>query len=323
MLNLVRQLKKRIKGQFAATQKKQLGSSRLEAKSSEFQHLFARDTKIDRVATGFQFTEGPIWFAEGQYLLFSDIPASKIYKLTPEGRVTIFRKPSNNSNGLTRDKQGRLIACEHHTRQVTCTEKDGKITVLADTFQGKKLNSPNDVVVKSNGAIYFTDPPYGIQPEQQEQTIQGVYRLSPDGKEITLVADDFEKPNGLAFSPDEKQLYIDDSEHRHIRVFDVQLDGTLANGRIFYDMKTKKPGLPDGMKLDVRGNIYCTGGGGVWVFDSEGNHLGTIVTPEIPANCAWGDEDLQSLYITAQTSVYKIRVNIPGIPVNLSFPDRT
>lgn len=313
MVHLIRRLKKRIKNKFAAPQKKKLGSGRLETKSSELNQIFDRDTKIDRVATGFQFTEGPIWFAEEQYLLFSDIPASKIYKLTPEGRVTTFREPSNHSNGLTRDKQGRLIACEHGTRCVTRTEKDGIITVLANTFQGKKLNSPNDVVVKSDGSIYFTDPPYGIQPEQQKQPIQGVYRLSPDGQKITLVADDFDKPNGLAFSPDEKLLYIDDSERRHLRVFDVQPDGTLANGRIFYDMKTKKPGLPDGMKLDRQGHIYCTGGGGVWVFDPDGNHLGTIVTPEVPANCAWGDEDFQSLYITAQTSVYKVRVNIPGI----------
>ncbi|MBD3562864.1 SMP-30/gluconolactonase/LRE family protein, partial [Planktothrix sp. FACHB-1355] len=245
--------------------------------------------------------------------LFSDIPANKIFQLTPDGKLTIFREPSNNSNGLTRDKQGRLIACEHGTRRVTRTEKDGSITVLVDKFQGKKLNSPNDVVVKSDGAIYFTDPPYGIKPEQQEQPIQGVYRLTSDGNEIIVVADDFNKPNGLAFSPDEKKLYIDDSERRHIRVFDVQADGTLANDRIFYDMNIKQAGLPDGMKVDVQGHIYCTGAGGVWVFDREGNHLGTIVTPEQPANCAWGDRDWQSLYITAQTSVYKIRVNIPGI----------
>ncbi|MCP2727287.1 SMP-30/gluconolactonase/LRE family protein [Limnofasciculus baicalensis] len=293
----------------------QLKVNYLEAKSPAFKTLFPKNAKIQRVATGFQFTEGPIWLPEENYLLFSDIPANKIYKLTPEGKLTIFREPSNNSNGLTRDKQGRLITCEHSTRRVTRTEKDGTITVLVDRFQGKKLNSPNDIVVKSDGYIYFTDPPYGIQPEEQEQPIQGVYRLAPDSREIILVADNFDKPNGLAFSPDETKLYIDDSQRRHIRVFDVQPDGTLTNGSIFHDMKVKQPGLPDGMKIDVQGNIYCTGGGGVWVFDSEGNHLGTIVTPEIPANCAWGDEDWRSLYITAQTSVYQIRVNIAGIPV--------
>lgn len=314
MFRITKWVNKQIK-RISSIFPKKLASGRLEAKSLNFKTLFPKNAKIERVATGFQFTEGPLWFAEENYLLFSDIPANKIYKLTPNCELTIFREPSHNSNGLTKDKQGRLIACEHSTRQVTRTEKDGTITVLADIFKGKKLNSPNDIVVKSDGSIYFTDPPYGIKSEQQEQPIQGVYRISPNSKEIIVVADDFIKPNGLAFSPDEKKLYIDDSERRHIRVFDVQSDGTLSNGRIFYDMKVEKPGLPDGMKVDTQGNIYCTGGGGVWVFNSEGNHLGTIVTPEVPANCAWGDEDYQSLYITASTSVYKIRVNIPGIKV--------
>jgi gluconolactonase len=314
MFRITKYVNKQIK-RLSLIFSKQLASGKLEAKSPAFKNLFPKNAKIKRVATGFKFTEGPIWFPEDKYLLFSDIPANKIYKLAPEGKVTVFREPSHNSNGLTRDKQGRLIACEHGQRGVTRTEKDGSITVLADIFQGKKLNSPNDVVVKSNGFIYFTDPPYGIKPEQQEQATQGVYRISPDNNEIIIVADDFIKPNGLAFSPDETKLYIDDSERRHIRVFDVQSDGTLTNGHIFYDMKVDKPGLPDGMKVDAQGNIYCTGGGGVWVFSSQGNHLGTIVTPEVPANCAWGDEDYQSLYITASTSIYKIRVNIPGIKV--------
>jgi gluconolactonase len=313
MLRIAKWIKRQIETQLATHQKGKLGISRLESKSNKFPSLFPKKVKIDRVATGFQFTEGPIWIAEEKHLLFSDIPANQILQLTPNGEVKIFRKPSNNSNGLTRDKQGRLIACEHGMRRVTRTEKDGSITILADQFQGKKLNSPNDVVVKSNGAIYFTDPPYGIQPEEQEQPIQGVYLIPPDHQEIILLADDFYKPNGLAFSPDEKQLYIDDSQCRHIRVFDVKIDGTLANSRVFHDMNIKQPGSPDGMKIDVQGNIYCTGAGGVWVFDCQGNHLGTIVTPERPANCAWGDEDWQTLYITAQTSVYSIRVNIPGI----------
>jgi gluconolactonase len=167
--------------------------------------------------------------------------------------------------------------------------------------------------VKRDGAIYFTDPPYGIQPEQQEQTVKGVYRLSPDQSKLTLLIDDFTGPNGLAFSPDESRLYIDDSERRHIRVFDVQPDGSLSNGRIFHDMDIEKPGAPDGMKVDLSGNVYCTGPGGVWVLDPGGRHLGTIVTPEQPANCAWGDDDWQSLYITARTSVYRIRTNISGI----------
>lgn len=167
--------------------------------------------------------------------------------------------------------------------------------------------------MKSDGTIYFTDPPYGIQPKQREQPVRGVYRLSPDQSEPALVADDFKGPNGLAFSPDESRLYIDDSELRHIRVFDVKADGSLSNSRIFHDMNIDTPGSPDGMKVDIQGNVYCTGPGGVWVLDQEGAHLGTIITPEQPANCAWGDDDLQSLYITARTSVYKIRTNIPGM----------
>jgi len=293
-----------------------LGAGRLEAKSGDFRSLFSRDARIERVATGFRFTEGPVWFAEERCLLFSDIPASRIVKLTTDCRVTTFRQPSGKSNGLTRDREGRLIACEHDNRRVSRTEKDGPITVLADGFEGKRLNSPNDVVVKSDGAIYFTDPPAGIKPEQQELMIQGVYRLSADGTELALVASDFERPNGLAFSPDEKRLYIDDSSHRrHIRVFDVQVDGSLSSGRIFYDMNIEEPGSPDGIKVNVEGHIYCTGPRGVWVFDAKGNHLGTIVTPEKPSNCAWGDNDWRSLYITARTSVYRIRVNIPGIKV--------
>lgn len=284
-----------------------------------FRSLFPQDAKIECMATGFGFTEGPVWFAKEKYLLFSDIPANQIFKLSPYGRVAIFRYPSGNSNGLTRDREGRLIACEHSNRRITRTETDGSTTtVLADKFQGKRLNSPNDVVVKYDGSIYFTDPAYGIKLDQQEQTIHGVYRLSPDGKELAAVADDFERPNGLAFSPDEKRLYVNDSsERRHIRVFDVRADGSLGNGRIFYDMNAEEPGYPDGMKVDVDGNIYCTGPGGVWVFDANGYHLGRIVTPEKPSNCAWGDDDWKSLYITAHTSVYRIRVNLPGIKVPL------
>ncbi len=290
-------------------------SSHFVVKEQSFYDLISADAVIERVANGFQFTEGPVWFAEDKYLLFSDIPGDKILKLTSDGQVNTYREPSNNSNGLTRDREGRLIVCEHGTRLVTRTEKDGSLTVLAEKFEGKKLNSPNDVVVKSDGAIYFTDPPYGIQPEQQEQPVKGVYRLSADQRKLTLLIDDFTGPNGLAFSPDESCLYIDDSERRHIRAFDVQPDGNLSGGQIFHDMDIEKPGAPDGMKVDVSGNIYCTGPGGVWVLDQEGRHLGTIVTPEVPTNCAWGDDDWQSLYITAQSSVYKIRTNIPGIQV--------
>ena len=287
----------------------------LKPSSATFRSLFPESVSLKRVATGFRFTEGPIWIVEEKRLLFSDIPANRIYELAADGSVMRFREPSGNSNGLTRDKQGRLIACEHGNRRVTRTEPDGTVKHLAERFRDNKLNTPNDVVVKSDGSVYFTDPSYGIKPHEQEQPVEGVYRLSPDCKEISLVAEDLARPNGLAFSPDEKKLYIDDSKRRHIRVFDVSDDGSLSGGSLFHDMNVSSPGVPDGMKVDVEGRVYCTGAGGVWVFDPEGNHLGTIGTPEKPSNCAWGDDDWRSLYITAITSVYKIRVNTPGIRI--------
>jgi gluconolactonase len=265
----------------------------------------------ERLATGFQFTEGPVWIADG-YLLFSDIPANRIYKWTPEDGAQVWREPSGQSNGLTLDREQRLVACEHGNRRVSRTGADGTVVVLADRFQGGRLNSPNDVVVKADGSVYFTDPPYGIEPEEREQPVNGVYRIRPDGQ-LELLADDFDRPNGLAFSPDESILYIDDSPRRHVRAFDVRPDGTLTNSRVVADMDHPQPGSPDGMKLDVQGHLFVAGATGVWVFDPDGQCLGVIVTPERPANCAWGDEDRQSLYITARTSLYRVRVKVPGL----------
>jgi gluconolactonase len=266
----------------------------------------------ERLATGFQFTEGPVWMPGG-YLLFSDIPANRIYKWTPEEQPKVWREPSGHANGLTLDRQGRLIACEHGNRRVSRTEPDGTVVALAERYRGKRLNSPNDVAVKSDGAIYFTDPPYGIQPEEQEQACNGLYRILPDGT-VELLADDFERPNGLAFSPDESLLYVDDSPRRHVCAFDVRPDGTLINSRVIADMDHPQPGSPDGMKIDDEGHLYVAGATGVWVFEPDGTHLGVIVTPERPANCAWGDADRKSLYITARTSIYRIRVKVPGLP---------
>jgi gluconolactonase len=269
------------------------------------------------LATGFVFTEGPVWIAERGVLLFSDIPANRLYEVTTAGAVRVIREPSGNANGCTRDGQGRLVTCEHGHRRVSRTERDGSLRTLADRFEGKRLNSPNDVVVSSDGAVYFTDPPYGIQLEEQELPVRGVYRLAPESRDLQLVADDFDRPNGLAFSPLEDRMYIDDSSEsrRHVRVFDVGPEGELQNGRIFRDMNVSAKGNPDGMKVDVQGNLYCAGPGGVWVLNPDGKHLGTIVTPELPANCAWGADDLRSLYITARKSVYRIRCAIPGLPV--------
>ncbi len=266
------------------------------------------DCRVEKVSDGYKFTEGPVWSMSGT-LLFSDIPADRIYELKP--KKSVYREPSGKSNGLTLDLQGRLIACEHGNRRVSRTEKNGSITVIAAGYRGKKLNSPNDVVVKSDGAIYFTDPTYGIGPDQMELGFQGVYRVKPGGSPELLVKD-FVQPNGLCFSPDEKLLYIaDSSDLRHIRVFDVDKDGKLKNGRVFAKIDQAGPG-PDGLKVDKRGRLYAAGPGGVWVFDPSGRHAATIAVPEIPANLAWGDADGKTLYITARTSVYKVRLPIGG-----------
>jgi gluconolactonase len=273
----------------------------------------------EKIAGGFVFTEGPVWHPEG-FLLFSDIPAAKIYKWLPDGTLSVWRDNSGNSNGLTFDREGGLVACEHGNRRVSRTLADGKVVAIAELYNGKRLNRPNDVVVKSDGTVYFSDPPYGKNPGEPtnpadiEQPCNGVYRVRTNGV-LELVADDFERPNGLAFSPDESILYIDDSARRHVRAFDVLPDGTLANSRIVADLDHPQPGSPDGMKIDVQGNLYVAGATGVWVFTPEGEHLGVIVTPERPANLAWGDADRQTLYVTARTSLFRFRTHIPGIAV--------
>jgi sugar lactone lactonase YvrE len=289
---------------------------RLEDASPLFRRLLGM---LERVAGGFTFTEGPVW--RGDDLLFSDIPNSRTvrYRPLPEGpEITTFRNPTGNANGLTLDLEGNLIACEHSTRRVSRVDAKGDVQTLADAFEGKRLNSPNDVVVRSDGKVFFTDPPYGLRnlSEGKEQPHNGVYRIDPDGS-LHLLVDDFELPNGLAFSPDEKTLYVDDSRHSHIRAFDVQADGSLSGGRVLAELKGKpdERGVADGMKVDSEGNIYCTGPGGVWVVSSLGRVLGRIVMPEITANLAWGDADCRSLYLTGSTSVYRLRMGVPGIPV--------
>ncbi|HZR01016.1 MAG TPA: SMP-30/gluconolactonase/LRE family protein [Chloroflexota bacterium] len=277
---------------------------------------------LDCVATGFTFTEGPVW--RGDDLLFSDIPNNRTirYRPLPEGpEITTFRTPSGNANGLTLDRQGRLLACEHSGRRVSRVDESGRAETVVDSYKGKRLNSPNDVVVRSDGSIFFTDPPYGLRngTEGKELDVNGVYRIDPGG-ELHLLVDDFDRPNGLAFTPDERRLLIDDTVRGHIRVFDVAGDGSLSNGRVFAELKGApgERGAPDGMKVDSEGNVYCTGPAGVWVFDPNGRFLGRIVTPEVPANLAWGDPDWRTLYITARTSLYRIRLAVPGIPVGLA-----
>lgn len=272
----------------------------------------------EKIAGGFEFTEGPVWHPDG-YLLFSDIPAARIYRWEPSGQATVFREGSGNSNGLTLDRQGCLMACEHGNRRVSRTLADGTIETVADRYGNGRLNRPNDLIVKSDGSVYFSDPPYGAKPadppyrpEEREQPCNGLYRVTPN-RQIELLADDFERPNGLAFSPDESVLYVDDSAKRHVRAFDVLPDGRLTNSRVFADMDHPQPGSPDGMKVDVQGNLYVAGATGVWVFTAAGEHLGVITTPERPANMAWGDADRQTLYITARESVYRVRTLVAGV----------
>jgi gluconolactonase len=297
----------------------------LEARDPRLHDLVAPDTSIERVAGGLGFTEGPVW-RRGE-LLLSDIPNQRVarWRRLPEGpELTTFAR--GTSNGLTLDREGRLLAAEHNGRRVSRIADDGTRTVLADRFQGKRLNSPNDLVVRSDGAVYFTDPPYGVQPSTpgvprpegwwkaaiagKEQTCHGVYRLAPDGR-LDLLVDDFALPNGLAFSPDETVLYIDDSAHKHIRALDVRPDGTLTGSRVLLDMASDDPGVPDGLKVDVQGNVFCTGPGGVWVCRPDGALLGRIVLPELPANLGWG-EDGSVLYVTARTSVYRVPTRTRG-----------
>ncbi len=291
----------------------------LDVRSPKLLDLIDPDAELEQLGTGCEFTEGPVWHSEGKYLLFSDIPANQMKKWTAEEGITNFRVPSGKSNGLTYDKQGRLVTCEHANRRVSRTEADGTVVTIASHYEGKRLNSPNDVIVKSDGSIYFSDPPYGLTADygvegEQDLDFQGVYRLSPDGQTLTLLVDDFDRPNGLCFSPDESILYIDDTERLHIRAFDVQPDGTIANGRIFAE-EEGDDGVPDGMKIDAHGNVYLTGPGGIWIFDTSGEHLGVLQTPERAANLGWGGDDWSTLFITASTSLYSIQCKVSGIPV--------
>ncbi|MEK6709488.1 MAG: SMP-30/gluconolactonase/LRE family protein [Nitrospinota bacterium] len=274
--------------------------------------------QFEKLGTGFLFTEGPVWHPSGKFLLFSDMPGDHMRRWSAPDGVTTFRKPCNKSNGLTYDRQGRLLTCEHATSQVTRTEPDGRIVPLATHYRGKQLNSPNDIVVKSDGGIYFTDPPYGRAEfygvkRDQELDFQGVYRVGPDPQSPELLVDDFDRPNGLCFSLDERYLFINDTARKHIRIFEVAANGTLRNGRLWAETKGDKPGAPDGMKIDSAGNVYCCGPGGIHVFDRDVNLLEIIEVPERTANFAWGDDDLRSLFITASTSLYRTRVRVPGL----------
>ncbi|MCG9126403.1 SMP-30/gluconolactonase/LRE family protein [Candidatus Poribacteria bacterium] len=289
----------------------------LDVRDPRLLELVDKEAKVEQLATGCKFTEGPLWHSIGRYLLFSDIPANKIRRWDAESGMTDFRDPSGNSNGLTYDKGGHLIACEHGNRRVSRTTADGDLITIASHYEGKRLNSPNDLAVKSDGSIYFTDPPYGLSGKESEKELdfQGVYRLSPDGTTLTLLVNDFDRPNGICFSPDESILYINDTNRMHIRAFDVQGDGTITNDRVFAEEEGDN-GVPDGMKVDRQGNVYLTGPNGIWIFAPDGTHLGIIIVPERTANLAWGGDFWKSLFITASTSVYRIECKAEGIAVS-------
>ena len=278
--------------------------------------------KLERVYDGCRWAEGPVWFADGGYLVWSDIPNNRMLRWMPESGVSVFRADSKYANGNTRDQQGRMVTCEHGERRVTRTEPDGNITVIADSYNGKKLNSPNDVVVKSDGSIWFTDPPYGIMSDyeghkaDQEQDGCFVFRAEPANGLVTVVADDFTKPNGLAFSPDEKVLYVSDTglSHdpdgpHHIRAFDVSENGKLGNSRVF---ATIEPGVSDGFRVDVHGNIWTSAFDGVHCYDPGGILLGKILIPEKVANLTFGGPKRNRLFITASSSLYSIFVATNG-----------
>ncbi|MCG5481539.1 MAG: SMP-30/gluconolactonase/LRE family protein [Ensifer alkalisoli] len=289
-----------------------------------FAHLIVGSARLEELYSGCRWAEGPVWFSDANQLVWSDIPNERMLRWTPEGGVSVFRQPSNFANGHTRDRQGRLISCEHGTRRVTRTEIDGSITTLAESFGGRRLNSPNDVVVRSDGTIWFTDPTYGILSDYEgyraepEQESRNVYRLDPVTGELAAVATDFNQPNGLAFSPDEAILYVadsgashDDALPRHIRAFDV-LDGQLANGRVF---STIDNGIPDGIRTDTAGNLWSSAGDGVHCFAPDGVRIGKILVPQTVANLTFGGPRRNRLFIAATTSLYAIYVTASGAQV--------
>ncbi|MDX6442713.1 MAG: gluconolactonase, partial [Gaiellaceae bacterium] len=288
--------------------------------SEKLNDLVDENAEVEQIATGFTFTEGPIWMSDGS-LHFSDMPGDKRRRWHPDEGVTVLRDPSNKCNGMTLDNDGNLLVCEHVTSSVVREKPDGTRETLATHWKDKELNSPNDVIVASDGSIIFTDPTYGRMPgfgieREQDLDFQGVYRLPAGGGDLELLVDDFKQPNGLCFSPDESLLYINDTTRAHIRVFDVGANHALSNGRVFAenigDGDLAKGGLVDGMKLDEQGNVYVTGPDGVWVFGTDGEHLGTIEVPESVGNINWGDDDWRSLYIPASTSVYRVRMKVAG-----------
>jgi gluconolactonase len=280
------------------------------------QRLLAQH-QVEAVADGFTFADGACWHRLG-FLLFADPPRSRIHRWDPRSGLNVFREPSDNATAFALDAQGRLLAAEQSTRRISRTEDDANTVTLVDKFEGKRLNSPNDLVVAADGAVYFTDPPYGLpgQTQGKELDFQGVFRLAPDGH-LTVVSRDMPRPNGIGLSPDGRTLYVSDSERRELRAFSLREDGGASASRRLAEIapwKSSVRGVPDGLTLDGEGHVYVAGPGGVWVFAANGGRLGVIPIAETPASCAFGDADGKTLYITARTRLYKIRMSIAGLP---------
>jgi gluconolactonase len=290
----------------------------VEIRDRRFADVVGDAVAVERLATGFKFTEGPLWHSRDKYLLFSDMPGDHLRRWSAKDGVSTFRQPCDQSNGLAWDNDSRLLACEHKTSTVSRTGADGTVTVIASHWDGKELNAPNDIVCKRDGGIYFSDPTYGRMeyygnPRPTQLAFRGVYRIDAGGK-LRLLADDFGQPNGLCFSLDEARLFVNDTEHKHIRVFDVTADGGLSNSRVWAESTGEGPGAPDGMKLDQAGNVYCTGPGGIHVYAPDATCLGVVRMPEVTANFAFGDDDFRTVYATASSSLYSFRVKVPGVP---------
>jgi gluconolactonase len=289
----------------------------VEIRDERFRDVVGDDADVERLATGFEFTEGAMWDPRGKFLIFSDMPGNIMRKWSADNGVETFRQPSNKANGNFWDREGRLITCEHATSKLVRMEHDGSMTTLASHYGDKELNSPNDVVVRSDGTIFFTDPIFGRVeyfgvPREQQLDIQGVYRIDPDGSGPHLLVSDFSQPNGLSLSLDESQLYINDTPNFHIREFDVVADGSLSGGDVWADVTGDADGNTDGLTFDSAGNLFTTGPGGIHVFAPDATSLGIIHVPEKAANFTWGEDDLQTLYITASTSLYRTRLKVPG-----------
>ncbi|NKI61501.1 SMP-30/gluconolactonase/LRE family protein [Labrenzia sp. PO1] len=294
-------------------------SSPYQIDDPRFRNLIQKNARLRQLATGFEWTEGPVWFADHQHLFFSDIPANRMMRLTLDGQVSTYRQPSDYSNGNTRDRQGRLVSCQHGTRSVTRTELDGTRTVIADSYQGKRLNSPNDVIVQSTGAIWFSDPTYGILSDYEgytaepEQAARNVFRVDPTTGEVEAMITDFTQPNGLAFSADESVLYVAESGSSHdagvpsvIRSFKLDDTGRILSDDVF---ATIDRGLPDGMRVDIAGNLWSSASDGIHCFHPDGTRLGKVLVPEVVSNLCFGGMRGNRLLITATTSVYEIAVN--------------